>query len=65
MLKQEKPTLKIILVTIMMLLKLMKPLQLCTPQKPKDSLTYMPLGYKTAMRNKELMMHLQPLIKEI
>jgi len=49
----------------MMLLKLTKLLLLCTPQKLKDSLTYMPLGYKTAMKNKEPMMLSQPPINQI
>jgi hypothetical protein len=60
MLKLEKLTLKTTLLIIMKLLKLTKLPLLCMLLKLKDFSIYMPLGYKTVMRNKELMM-LSPL----
>jgi len=65
MLKKENLTLKITSKTITTLLPPTKLLPLCTLLKLKDFLTYTPLGYKTVMRNKDIMMLLPPPIKVI
>jgi len=65
MLKPEKLIFKITSKIIIMLLKLMKLLVLCMLLKLKDFSTYMLLGYKDVMKNKDLMMHLPPPIKVI